>query len=106
MNVTNEATKFISDLLEKNNKKGWGIRIYLAGMGCSGPQFGMAFQEKKKDEDQEQKVNGFSFYYDEETKEMLEGSTVDYIETPNGAGLIVNNPNFNMACGGSCAGCH
>ena len=105
MNVTNEATKFITDLLEKNNKKGWGVRIYLAGMGCSGPQFGMAFQEKKKDEDQEQKVNGFSFYYDDETKEMLEGSTVDYIETPNGAGLIVNNPNFNQACG-ACAGCH
>ncbi len=106
MKVTDEATKFITDLLEKNDKKGWGVRIYLAGMGCSGPQFGMAFQEKKKEEDQEQKVNGFSFFYDEETKELLEGSTVDYIETPNGAGLIVNNPSFNPACGGSCAGCH
>lgn len=105
MKVTDEASKFITDLLDKNEKKGWGIRIYLAGMGCSGPQFGMAFQEKKKDEDLEQKVNGFSFYYDEETKELLEGSTVDYIETPNGAGLIVNNPNFNPACGSSCAGC-
>ncbi len=104
--VSTEAIKFINDLLEKNSKKGYGIRIYLAGMGCSGPQFGMAFQEKKNSEDTEQKVDGFSFYYDAETKEMLEGSTVDYIETPNGSGLIVNNPNLKSSCGGSCAGCH
>jgi Fe-S cluster assembly iron-binding protein IscA len=37
---------------------------------------------------------------------MLEGSTVDYIETPQGSGLIVNNPNVKSSCGGSCAGCH
>ncbi len=106
MKVTDEASKFIVDLLDKNNKKGWGVRIYLAGMGCSGPQFGMAFQEKKKEGDREHKVNGFSFFYDEEAEELLKESIVDYIETPNGAGLIVNNPNAAAACGSSCAGCH
>jgi iron-sulfur cluster assembly accessory protein len=104
--VSAEANKFINELLEKNDKKGYGIRIYLAGMGCSGPQFGMAFQDKIKEDDVEQKVDGFSFFYDAETKEMLEGSSVDYIETPNGAGLIVNNPNLKSSCGGSCSGCH
>ena len=103
--VTPEATKFINDLLAKNNKKGYGIRIYLAGMGCSGPQFGMAFQEKMKEGDAEEKSDGFSFFYDAETKEMLEGSTVDYMETQQGAGLIVNNPNAKSSCGG-CSGCH
>ena len=104
--VSTEAVKFINDLLEKNEKKGYGIRIYLAGMGCSGPQFGMAFQEKKNSEDTEEKVDGFSFYYDGETKEMLEGSTVDYIETPNGAGLVVNNPNLSSGCSSCGGGCH
>ncbi len=106
VNISQEAHKFITDLLEKNNKKGWGIRIYLAGMGCSGPQFGMAFQEKKKEGDVEQAVDGFNFYYDDETNGMLEGSTVDFIETPSGSGLIVNNPNLKSACGSGCAGCH
>lgn len=104
--VSAEAVNFINDLLKKNDKAGYGIRIYLAGMGCSGPQFGMAFQEKIKEGDNEQKMDGFSFYFDDETAEMLEGSTVDYIETPAGSGLIVNNPNMKSACGGSCAGCH
>ena len=61
--VSTEAIKFINDLLEKNEKKGYGIRIYLAGMGCSGPQFGMAFQEKKNSDDNEEKVDGFSFLF-------------------------------------------
>ncbi len=104
--VSAEAVNFINDLLQKNDKAGYGIRIYLAGMGCSGPQFGMAFQETVKEGDHEQKSNGFSFFFDGETAEMLEGSTVDYIETPAGSGLIVNNPNVKSSCGGSCAGCH
>ena len=51
--VSAEAVNFINDLLQKNDKAGYGIRIYLAGMGCSGPQFGMAFQEKVKEGDHE-----------------------------------------------------
>jgi iron-sulfur cluster assembly accessory protein len=99
-----EATKFINDLLAKNQKQGFGVRIYVAGVGCSGPQFGMAFQEKKKEGDLEQKVDRFSFYYDDEAREFLDGCTIDYVETPQGSGLIIQNPNFSGcgSCGGSC----
>ncbi|AGN25907.1 HesB/IscA family protein [Candidatus Methanomassiliicoccus intestinalis] len=103
--VSAEAIDFIKDLLDKNEKQGYGIRIYLAGMGCSGPQFGMAFQEGAKDGDNTQQEEGFAFYYDDETKELLDESTVDYIETPSGSGLVVNNPNIKSSCGG-CSGCH
>ncbi len=103
--VSEEAVKFIKDLLVKNEKQGQGVRIYLAGVGCSGPQFGMAFQEKKKEGDMEQKVDGFSFFYDEETQESLEGCTIDFIETPQGSGLIIQNPNVS-GCGSCGGGCH
>ncbi len=104
VDISEEATKFINDLLVKNDKKGYGIRVYLAGMGCSGPQFGMAFQEKLKDGDLEDKHNGFSLYYDEETQEVLDGCKIDFIETPQGSGLIIQNPNVSGcgSCGGSC----
>lgn len=99
-----EAMKFINDLLAKNQKQGSGVRIYVAGVGCSGPQFGMTFQEKKKEGDLEQKVDGFSFYYDDESQEFLDGCIIDYVETPQGSGLIIQNPNLSGcgSCGGSC----
>jgi iron-sulfur cluster assembly accessory protein len=104
--VTDEASKYILDLIAKNNKAGFGIRIYLAGMGCSGPQFGMSFQKDVKDGDVEQKQDGFSVYYDNETKEVLDACTVDFVETPYGSGLVVNNPNASGGCGSCGGGCH
>ncbi|MFA5313848.1 MAG: iron-sulfur cluster assembly accessory protein [Methanomassiliicoccales archaeon] len=102
--VTTEASKYILDLIAKNDKTGAGIKIYLSGMGCSGPQFGMAFQVGAKEGDVEQKVDGFSLFYDNETKEVLDACTVDFIETPYGSGLIVHNPNVSgcSSCGGGC----
>lgn len=102
--VSDEALKFINELLETNNKKGHGVRIYLAGVGCSGPQFGMAFQDGTKEGDVEEKLPGFSFYYDEETQMALDGASIDLVETSNGSGLIIQNPNVSgcSACGGSC----
>ena len=41
--ISPDAEKFINDLLEKNQKVGYGIKIYLSGFACSGPQFGMSF---------------------------------------------------------------
>jgi len=104
VSITSEATKYIGDLIQKNSKQGYGIRIYLSGMGCSGPQFGMSFQQGKKDGDMEQPADGFSLYYDQETKTLLDQCVVDFIETPYGSGLIVNNPSAEgcNTCGGGC----
>jgi iron-sulfur cluster assembly accessory protein len=103
--ITPEAIAYINDLIAKNDKQGHGIKIYLSGMGCSGPAFGMAFQQGKKEGEFEQPSEGFSVYYDGETKEILDACTVDFIETPYGSGLIVENPN-KSGCGSCGGGCH
>ena len=33
--ITADAEKFIDELLEKNQKTGWGIKVYLSGYACS-----------------------------------------------------------------------
>ncbi len=66
----------------------------------------MSFQKDAKEGDIEQKLDGFSVYYDEETKEVLDACTVDFVETPYGSGLVVNNPNASGGCGSCGGGCH
>jgi Fe-S cluster assembly iron-binding protein IscA len=66
----------------------------------------MSFQKVAKEGDIEQKLDGFSVYYDEETKEVLDACTVDFVETPYGSGLVVNNPNASGSCGSCGGGCH
>lgn len=103
--ISPEAEKFINDLLEKNQKVGYGIKIYLSGFACSGPQFGMSFAQDKGDLENELPVKGFSFYFDDETKEALEPCVIEYVEDPNfGNGLAIRDPNAKgcASCGGGC----
>jgi len=104
--ITPDAEKFVSDLLEKNKKNGYGVKIYLAGMACSGPQFGMSFQEKAEEGDTVFKANGFSLFYDAETAKELDECLIEFIDDPNfGTGLTIRNPNVKgcSSCGGGCA---
>lgn len=104
--ITPDAEKFINDLLEKNQKVGYGIKIYLSGFACSGPQFGMSFQEKAAEgENIDKSAHGFDMFYDDETKKELEECVIEFIDDPNfGTGLTIRNPNFNgcASCGGGC----
>ena len=103
--VTPDAEKFIKDLLEKNNKVGYGIKIYLAGMACSGPQFGMSFQEKAAEVVKVIKQQGFDLFCDDETMEALEPCLIEFIDDPNfGTGLTIRDPNAKgcESCGGGC----
>ena len=104
--ITPEAEKFITDLLEKNQKTGYGIKIYVAGFACSGPQFGMSFQEKEAEGDIiDETAKDFKMYYDDETKKELDECVIEFIDDPNfGTGLTIRNPNFNgcASCGGGC----
>ena len=93
--ITPDAEKFINDLLEKNQKVGFGIKIYLSGFACSGPQFGMSFQEKGAEgEIVDTTANGFEMYYDDETKEALDECVIEFIDDPNFDGC--------SSCGGGC----
>jgi len=103
--ITPDAEKFVSELLEKNKKTGYGVKIYLAGMACSGPQFGMSFQEKAAENDVVTKLGSFSLFYDAETAKELEECVIEFVSDPNfGTGLTIHNPNIKgcSSCGGSC----
>ena len=105
--ITADAAKFISGLLEKNNKTGYGVKIYLAGMACSGPQFGMSFQENAEEGDITFPADGFSLFYDVETAKELDECVIEFIDDPNfGTGLTINNPNIKGCASCGPGGCH
>ena len=43
--ITNEAAKELKELLEKECKLDFGLRISYAGNGCSGPQYSLRVDE-------------------------------------------------------------
>lgn len=98
--LTDRAAQEVKDILEQQGNPGnVALRIYVAGGGCSGLQYGMALDENVEEGDQ--------FFHDQDVKVVIDpmslkyigGSIVDYVETAMGGGFKVENPNATKSCG-------
>jgi iron-sulfur cluster assembly accessory protein len=92
------ADKLQNILLEKNLPD-HGLRVFVAGGGCSGMQYGMAFEAQARDMDTIVDAHGLKVYVDPVSLEYLSGATIDYVDGLMGAGFRIENPNAVAACG-------
>lgn len=97
--VTKKAAGFIGGLMEKQAKKGWGLRLEAIPGGCAGYKYFMGFQEKPADDDTTVESHGIKVFISGESLELIRGSEIDFIETLEASGLKVNNPNATRGCG-------
>ena len=97
--ITDVAAKKVRDLLDgKDDGPEMALRVAVRGGGCSGFQYALAF-DQPKDEDHRFDVDGVSVVVDKTSMQFVFGSEVDYVESLQGAGFQVNNPNVVAACG-------
>ena len=75
-----------------------GLRVGVRGGGCSGFQYQLAFDEQR-DSDVVFESHGLKLLVDSAALQYVEGSTIDYEESLQGAGFKVENPNVVAACG-------
>ena len=75
-----------------------GLRVGVKGGGCSGFQYNLAFDEQR-DGDEVFEFAGLKVYVDQPSLPYVRGSVIDYVESLQGAGFQVNNPNVVAACG-------
>src|SRR2546430_10487721 len=69
------------------------LRMYVAGGGCSGFRYGLALDRNVHEDDDVVQVHGLKVLVDGNSKEYLDGSSVDYAESVAGSGFLVSNPN-------------
>ncbi|MCK4938350.1 MAG: iron-sulfur cluster assembly accessory protein [Methanosarcinales archaeon] len=100
--VTELAAGELKNLLEQENKQEHALRIFIAGMGCSGLSYGMTLDDTKKDDDLETTSNGVRLLMTSEIQESLDGAEIDYIDNEQGKGFVINNPNAPK-CGSGCS---
>src|ERR1700761_3314693 len=75
-----------------------GLRVGVRGGGCSGFQYNLAF-DQQKDEDAVFEDHGLKLLVDKPSLPYVAGSIIDYVDSMQGAGFQVNNPNVVAACG-------
>ena len=98
LSITPAASEKVSELLAQENDPSLGLRIFVAGGGCSGLQYGMTLDEEQEG-DTVISQGDFKVLVDEMSLSYINGSQVDYVDSLMGAGFTVNNPNAVSSCG-------
>jgi iron-sulfur cluster assembly protein len=75
-----------------------GLRVGVRGGGCSGFQYALAF-DNERDGDVVFEDHGLRILVDQPSLPYIKGAVVDYVESLQGAGFKVDNPNVIAACG-------
>ena len=106
------ASDAVKNILAERNLTGYALRVYVAGGGCCGVNFGMALDNNFRDVDMTFDINGVKVVVDEVSVEYLHGAHIDFVNDPvRGAGFAVDSPNAKghehgeggCGCGGSCS---
>ncbi len=114
--LSQAASDAVKNILSERNLEGYGLRVYVAGGGCCGVNFGMALDNNIRDIDTTFNADGVMVVVDEASIDYLRGATIDFVNDPvRGAGFAVDSPNAKSqehghahgeggcGCGGSCS---
>jgi iron-sulfur cluster assembly protein len=97
--LTDKGAEKVQEFLAgQANSQVSGLRVGVRGGGCSGFQYLLAFDEER-DGDTVIDEHGIKLLIDNASIPYVQGSTIDYVESLQGAGFQVNNPNVVAACG-------
>jgi iron-sulfur cluster assembly accessory protein len=97
LNVTDKAAEKIKGLMEQEKKQ--GLRITVMAGGCSGNKYGMELEDKSTDDDMVIEEKGIKIFVDKKSMEKLNGANVDFVDSLQGAGFKIDNPNATKTCG-------
>ncbi len=103
--ITELANEKVKDVIEAQKiADDRFLRIGIAGGGCSGLRYGLAFDnEFDALTDMRYEADGIAIVTRKKFAEFLDGTVIDYKEGDFGAGFSIENPNFPSGAG--CAGC-
>ena len=97
--ISDSAAKRIAHLLT-TEPEGSVLRVSILGGGCSGFQYHFDFDASKPAEDDSVfEKDGATVVVDSTSLEMLNDSTIDYVETLGSAAFEIKNPQAKASCG-------
>ena len=122
--MSSSAAQAVSRILAERKLEGYSLRVYVAGGGCCGANFGMALDNNIRTNDMTFQSQGVQVVVDDQSIAYLRGAKIDFVnDQVRGAGFTVDSPIKNSsscscgsgnhsdaesetgaacACGGSC----
>ena len=99
LSVTDNAVRKVKQLMEAEDKGGFGLRVGVRGGGCAGFEYELTFEEQQRDSDQVLEFDGLKVFIDGVSHMYLESVNIDYIDSLQGSGFKIDNPKASGSCG-------
>ena len=97
--ITESAARRVAHLIRQETGESLMLRVSVSGGGCSGFQYGFAFDDKITPDDRTFERDGVTVVIDEVSLGLLAGSTIDFVEDLIGASFQITNPQASSSCG-------
>lgn len=98
--LTDKAVAKVKEILDGQGQTDAGLRVYIAGGGCSGFKYGMQLDTEPAADDEVFEFEGLKVFVDSMSFPYLTGASVDYVDDALlGQGFKVENPNAVSSCG-------
>ena len=97
--LTEKAVEKVREILTSQEPQPAGLRIAVVGGGCSGFSYSMAFENQPNMLDKTYDYSGLKVYVDQASLLYLDGAEVDFVETLEGSGVKLNNPQVKSTWG-------
>jgi iron-sulfur cluster assembly protein len=100
--VSELASEKIKELFEQRGMHDHALRVFVAGGGCSGLQYGMAFEPSANIQEFDSVVDvedGVRLVVDPTSLMYVRGAHIDFVDSLMGGGFRIDNPNAVSTCG-------
>ena len=92
------AARRVATIAEKQAKPAM-LRLAVEGGGCSGFQYRFGLAEPVESDDVVTETDGVKLVIDAVSLDLVNGCTVDFVESLGGSAFRVDNPNATAGCG-------
>lgn len=96
---TSSAAAKVAALIVEEGNPALKLRLYVTGGGCSGFQYGFAFDDQVAEDDTLVYTEGVALVVDAMSQQYLLGARVDYEDGLEGSRFVIHNPNAQTTCG-------
>ena len=97
--ISDSVVAKVAEMLAEEGDPSLQLRIFVTGGGCSGFQYGFAFDDERKADDLRITRGAVNVVVDAMSLQYLMGAEIDYEDNLEGARFVIRNPNASSTCG-------
>ena len=99
LTLTDAASRKLGEIIAQQGESVAGLRVFVQRGGCSGYSYGMSLAQQIEASDWVGEFGGVKVLVDPESAKVLSGVNIDFVESLQGSGFSIQNPNAVRSCG-------